>query len=73
MIASVKEHVEVVKLLLDCGADTRILDIRGRTALDNVTIEKPSCADLIKAHEEKFKTTNLYINIRNEPARCTIV
>jgi len=73
MIAAYNQHVEVVKLLLDYGAETKIKDIRGRTALDKVTFEKPNCADLIKAHEEKFKITNLYINIRNEPAKCTIV
>merc|ERR1712098_1009181 len=43
-------HVEVVKLLLQSGADTKITDVFGRTALQ---LARESCADIISAHEAK--------------------
>jgi ankyrin repeat protein len=43
-------HIEIVKLLLEFGADTKIKDNDGKTP---VQCEEQNCGDLIREHEAK--------------------
>ena len=44
MSAAEQEHLEIVRLLLEAGADPRIVDLNGRTALDRAKLNKHAAA-----------------------------
>jgi len=56
MLASIMGRVEVVKLLLKSGANTKLQDFQGLTALVWAEMqEKGNCADIIRAHAAKLR------------------
>ena len=56
MTACVNSRTEVVKLLLDRGADPTLKDAAGRTAMNYAAIwEKADVLDLLKAHASAGK------------------